>query len=798
MIRIMDSRVPFSDRPIDHDDQFFNQEPVIKKIRQSLKQGKFCAIIGGYGMGRTSILKHFERKFSQKIDRASTSPTFIPVYFQPNLRKAEYITHIYQQLIDQTISQTYIWLKKCLDNTPEMLLEDLRYLNVLERPWPTPLDKDYEEKASELFNRYLWEIIVTIRPVITHFKFLFLFDEIYDIKNKATRETVARHCFEWLDEGNPHTARLRSHIALIITCLYPSLKQFVSHRPNEALPKSLRKIYLCAFKRPCVLQIIEEPFKKIYGDELDPNLADQIYSIVGGHPLVLQKVMIELWDEAQEGTINVEQVRQYIPESITQYNEIYGRIDHMIHENKMVAPVLALFSKGEELERTVIFRTLGGKPIGGRWRHQLREALKILTTFGVIHEVRTNTYQINGQLCWKWFQPFFNENHESTTGEKMTKLSHNDRRRLSDELNQLPDWVDGDKIGEKGVLREAGLPHSWINRLRLTGTPITDATTVITSLESLGHLIQRPTYLALGALVEYLLNETIHVEGKSFLANLIDHYQLITNLDYLVQLRQKYALLRRPPSGSLLDLGWQIKQPDFVWQGPTSPRELEAIWSKKAPFLDAVFLEKGAKVARSVCRVEVEDVNETGYGTGFLIAPNLVLTNDHVVPTDEKAKSTQVRFGYRIDRSGQLQQGEIYQVKQALRRSPIEELDYVVLELEDSPGAKDEIGYLKRVAATLKKNQSAYIIQHPNAEPQKVVLQENWITYVAHDQRRVQYLTNTKRGSSGSPVCNQKWEVVALHHSGAPIPSSVSNIFVSGNEGIPMAAIWPEIEDLLP
>ena len=38
------------------------------------------------------------------------------------------------------------------------------------------------------------------------------------------------------------------------------------------------------------------------------------------------------------------------------------------------------------------------------------------------------------------------------------------------------------------------------------------------------------------------------------------------------------------------------------------------------------------------------------------------------------------------------------------------------------------------------------------------------VTY--SNERVVQYLTDTLKGSSGSPVFNSAWQVVALHHSG--------------------------------
>jgi len=71
---------------------------------------------------------------------------------------------------------------------------------------------------------------------------------------------------------------------------------------------------------------------------------------------------------------------------------------------------------------------------------------------------------------------------------------------------------------------------------------------------------------------------------------------------------------------------------------------------------------------------------------------------------------------------------------------------------------------------------------------------------------RVHYLADTQPGSSGSPVLNRYWEVVALHHSGgAHPPQKASNNLqkvLKGlykfNEGIPIRAILPKIERYLP
>jgi V8-like Glu-specific endopeptidase len=49
---------------------------------------------------------------------------------------------------------------------------------------------------------------------------------------------------------------------------------------------------------------------------------------------------------------------------------------------------------------------------------------------------------------------------------------------------------------------------------------------------------------------------------------------------------------------------------------------------------------------------------------------------------------------------------------------------------------------------------------------------------------RVQYLTDTEPGSSGSPVFDSQWRLVALHHSGGWLPEPGRETKFYRNEGI--------------
>ena len=90
-----------------------------------------------------------------------------------------------------------------------------------------------------------------------------------------------------------------------------------------------------------------------------------------------------------------------------------------------------------------------------------------------------------------------------------------------------------------------------------------------------------------------------------------------------------------------------------------------------------------------------------------------------------------------------------------------------------------------------KKIQDAPFIQHSQGLPKQISLQNNFVEYVGGNV--VQYVTSTLPGSSGSPVFNDAWEVVAIHHSGGNIPEPTTQKQYSRNEGILIESILSDI-----
>ena len=63
------------------------------------------------------------------------------------------------------------------------------------------------------------------------------------------------------------------------------------------------------------------------------------------------------------------------------------------------------------------------------------------------------------------------------------------------------------------------------------------------------------------------------------------------------------------------------------------------------------YLEAGLKAAASVCRIEIRDSigRVLGYGTGFLVSPSLLLTNNHVLENYDTAHFSVAQFNYEVD-----------------------------------------------------------------------------------------------------------------------------------------------------
>lgn len=190
----------------------------------------------------------------------------------------------------------------------------------------------------------------------------------------------------------------------------------------------------------------------------------------------------------------------------------------------------------------------------------------------------------------------------------------------------------------------------------------------------------------------------------------------------------------------------------------------------EAPPNDAARLA-GRPVGRIVSLVA--DGGVEGFATGFLVAPNMVLTNHHVFATAGEAAGCAIQFGYERTPTG-LAAGVTYELDPSVFFFTHSELDFTLVGIASAPlrgAAADRFDPLPLIPAVGKilVGQAVSIIQYPDGGPKRYGVRDNELLIApTPEDLFLRYTTDTLPGSSGSPAFNKDWEVVALHHSGVP------------------------------
>ncbi|MBD2680821.1 trypsin-like peptidase domain-containing protein [Nostoc paludosum FACHB-159] len=227
----------------------------------------------------------------------------------------------------------------------------------------------------------------------------------------------------------------------------------------------------------------------------------------------------------------------------------------------------------------------------------------------------------------------------------------------------------------------------------------------------------------------------------------VDHHPMVNLLQYLLNRKESYEL--------------EEKDVDLFTKLTERCREnLKAI-----------------KARNTVCRIE--SPKGMGIGTGVLVGKNVLLTCNHIF-SKTQVRQAWVRFNYNAD-SHQLDKDlfELDMTFVTYHNRP----DYALVKIKNNPQQQKAICSNE----TLDSGQDVRIIHHPQGNP-VIISDFGQITQVGEDY--IDHNVKTDDGSSGAPIFNRQWELIAIHQGNPGIGRSVTP---DSTAGIPIRAIWNQI-----
>ncbi|HEY5711975.1 MAG TPA: trypsin-like peptidase domain-containing protein, partial [Allosphingosinicella sp.] len=211
---------------------------------------------------------------------------------------------------------------------------------------------------------------------------------------------------------------------------------------------------------------------------------------------------------------------------------------------------------------------------------------------------------------------------------------------------------------------------------------------------------------------------------------------------------------------------------------PTVDEVKEAVVHQN-DMLELSFLRSGLAAASSVAKLSVPQFQNgvqsvTGggpvihLGTGWIVAANLVMTNHHVINARRKGEAAAAQADFEaqalaatltFDFDDPQVAGTVLS-SEGLVAADVT-LDFALIRVQ--AGARVALNCTRDLpTAPLGHGAAAInIIQHPSGGSKRVAIRNNLMA--SSNEQDLRYFTDTLSGSSGAPVFDDDWRVVALH-----------------------------------
>lgn len=315
------------------------------------------------------------------------------------------------------------------------------------------------------------------------------------------------------------------------------------------------------------------------------------------------------------------------------------------------------------------------------------------------------------------------------------------------------------------LIDSSRLPRQWTARIRgrFTDDPFVDARKLIIWAMENQTIPGDELYTAVGALLLPLVKRELPPDEARIVVSVILGYRLVLDQEVVSDLKVRYQV-PEAYAETRREYG-----PEFKWLGPDNDLQLQSFFRPEPDWQDVGFLKRALEHTACVCRVEIGEPK----GTGFLLAPTLVLTNYHVLryhPSEDisaNARATVLRFGCLSSTGGDPEEGQIFKLADQLilEQSPPEELDFVLLQVEPKIIGVQAIQPVPLELNPPAAKSSLHILHHPGGDTMKLSTSSDGVSGTYESKGLIQYVTAATGGSSGAPCFTDDWKVAALHHA---------------------------------
>jgi endonuclease G len=189
-------------------------------------------------------------------------------------------------------------------------------------------------------------------------------------------------------------------------------------------------------------------------------------------------------------------------------------------------------------------------------------------------------------------------------------------------------------------------------------------------------------------------------------------------------------------------------------------------------FLSVDFFKLGYLASRSIGRIMVG--GGMTQGSGFLVSPDILMTNHHVIRDEAEAAEASVEF-QTASHLGQNSDDFSCDLDPGRFSYFNAELDFALVAVAASPGTSAELARLGWHPMIGKQGKILIghpitVIQFPDGREKSAVLHNSHLLdldAVVTERRKpfFWYRSDTDHGSSGSPVFNREWDVIGVHHA---------------------------------